>query len=334
VGTVHAGDAVSVRLAEDVDAARGDVLAAAGALLAATDQFVADLLWFDDAALLPGRRYQLRASACVVGARVGGIKHLLDPETLQPLAAKRLQANDIGEVALALDAPIPYAPYAEEPAMGSFILVDMLSRATVGAGMVRHGLRRADNIHWQALDVTRSVRAALKGQRPRCVWFTGLSGAGKSTIANLVERGLVARGCHTYLLDGDNVRHGLNRDLGFTDEDRVENLRRVAEVAKLMTDAGLVVLVSFISPFRAERAAARALFAEGDFIEVFVDTPLAEAERRDAKGLYAKARRGELPNFTGIDSPYEPPERADLVLDTMAATPEALADEVVARLLD
>jgi bifunctional enzyme CysN/CysC len=330
----HAGDAISVRLAEDVDAARGDVLAAADAPLAATDQFVADLLWFDEAALLPGRRYQLQAGSRVVGSRVGAIKHLLDPETLQPLAARRLQANDIGEVSLALDAPIPFAPYADEPAMGGFVLVDMLKCATVGAGMIRHGLRRADNIHWQALDVDRGVRAALKGQRPRCVWFTGLSGAGKSTIANLVERGLVARGCHTYLLDGDNVRHGLNRDLGFTDEDRVENMRRVAHVARLMTDAGLIVLVSFISPFRAERRSARALFAEGDFIEVFVDTPLAETERRDAKGLYAKARRGELPNFTGIDSSYESPEAAELVLDTMAATPEELAARVIARLLE
>jgi bifunctional enzyme CysN/CysC len=200
--------------------------------------------------------------------------------------------------------------------------------------MIRHGLRRADNLHWQALDVDRATRAALKGQQPRCVWFTGLSGAGKSTIANLVERGLLARGCHTYLLDGDNVRHGLNRDLGFTDEDRVENLRRVAEVAKLMTEAGLIVLVSFISPFRAERAAARALFADDDFLEVFVDTPLAEAERRDVKGLYAKARRGDLPNFTGIDSAYEVPERPDMVLDTMAEPPERLAERVVDRLLD
>lgn len=334
VQEARAGDAVSVRLAEDVDAARGDVLAAAEAPLAATDQFVADLLWFDETALLPGRRYQLQAGTRVVGARVGEVRHLLDPETLQPLAAKRLRGNDIGEVALALDAPIPYAPYASEPALGRFVLVDMLTRATLAAGMVRHGLRRADNIPWQALDVTPAVRAALKGQRPRCVWFTGLSGAGKSTIANLVERGLVARGCHTYLLDGDNVRHGLNRDLGFTDEDRVENIRRVAHVARLMTDAGLIVLVSFISPFRAERASARTLFAPGDFIEVFVDTPLAEAERRDVKGLYAKARRGDLPNFTGIDSPYEPPEAAELVLDTQAEGPDVLAQRVIDLLLE
>ena len=329
-----AGDAVAVRLVEDVDAGRGDVLAAAQAPLASSDQFAAELLWFDEAALLPGRRYRFRLGTREVGSRVSELRHKLDPATLQPLAARHLEANDIGEVTFSLDTEIAFAPYRDEPALGGFVLVDPLTCATVGAGMIRHGLRRADNIRWQALDVDRAARAAQKGQRPRCVWFTGLSGAGKSTIANLVERGLVARGCHTYLLDGDNVRHGLNRDLGFTDEDRVENLRRVSEVARLMTDAGLIVLVSFISPFRAERAAARSLFAEDDFFEVFVDTPLAEAERRDAKGLYAKARRGELPNFTGIDSPYEPPERPDMVLDTMSATAEELADEVVARLLD
>ena len=266
--------------------------------------------------------------------RISEIKHKLDPESLQPLAAKHLELNDIGDLTLSLDAPIAFAPYDENKVLGGFILVDPLTRATVGCGMIRHGLRRADNIHWQALDVDRTMRAALKGQQPRCAWFTGLSGAGKSTIANLVERGLLARGVHTYLLDGDNVRHGLNRDLGFTAEDRVENLRRVAEVAKLMADAGLVVLVSFISPFRAERAAARALFDAGEFIEVFVDTSLAEAERRDVKGLYAKARRGELPHFTGIDSPYEAPEHADLVLDTLAESPARLAERVIAQLLD
>ncbi|MBJ6982542.1 adenylyl-sulfate kinase [Luteimonas sp. MC1572] len=330
----HAGDAISVRLAEDVDAARGDVLSAAAVPLAVSDQFGADLLWFDTAPLLPGRRYLIKLGTRVLGARIGEIRHLSDPESLQPLAAKRLQANDIGEVTLSLDAMAAFAPYAEEPVLGAFVLADPLTNATVGAGMIRHGLRRADNIHWQLLDVDRDARAALKGQHPRCVWFTGLSGAGKSTIANLVERGLLARGCHTYLLDGDNVRHGLNRNLGFTDEDRVENLRRVAHVAKLMTDAGLIVLVSFISPFRSERRSARELFAEGEFIEVFVDTPMAEAERRDVKGLYAKARRGELPHFTGIDSAYEPPEHAELVLDTMAEPPERLAERVIAMLLD
>ena len=330
----HAGDAVAVRLDSEVDVGRGDVLALSSAPLSVTDQCVADVLWFDQAPLLPGRRYQLKLGTRSVGVRVSELKHRLEPETLRPLAAKRLELNDIGEVALSLDAPIAFAPYREEPTMGGFILVDPLTRATVACGMIRHGLRRAENIHWQALDVDRRARAAIKGQHPRCVWFTGLSGAGKSTIANLVERGLLARGCHTYLLDGDNVRHGLNRDLGFTDEDRVENLRRVSEVAKLMTDAGLIVLVSFISPFRAERDAARALFGQGDFLEVFVDTPLAEAEKRDVKGLYAKARRGDLPNFTGIDSPYEPPLDPELRLDTMHADPQALADQVVAKLLD
>ena len=328
------GAAVAVQLADDVDAGRGHVLAGDGEPLAHSDQFVADVLWFGEAPLLPGRRYQLKLGSRTAGARISEIKFRHDPESLQPLAAKRLEFNEIGELVLSLDAVVAYAPYAGNRALGGFILIDPITRATVGAGMNRHGLRRADNIHWQALDVDRQARAAIKGQRPRCVWFTGLSGAGKSTIANLVERGLLARGLHTYLLDGDNVRHGLNRDLGFTDEDRVENQRRVAEVAKLMTDAGLIVLVSFISPFRAERAAARALFEEGDFIEVFVDTPLAEAERRDVKGLYAKARRGELPNFTGIDSPYEAPEAAELVLDTQSAEPAALAEQVIARLLD
>ncbi|MGY1520688.1 adenylyl-sulfate kinase [Luteimonas sp. A482] len=333
-GSAGPGTAVAVQLADEVDAGRGHVLAGGNEPLAHSDQFVADVLWFDEAPLLPGRRYQLKLGGRTVGARISELKFRHDPESLQPLAAKRLEFNEIGELVLSLDAVVAYAPYAESKALGGFILVDPISRATVGAGMIRHGLRRADNIHWQALDVDRKARAAIKGQQPRCVWFTGLSGAGKSTVANLVERGLLARGLHTYLLDGDNVRHGLNRDLGFTDEDRVENQRRVAEVAKLMTEAGLIVLVSFISPFRAERAAARALFDAGDFIEVFVDTPLADAERRDVKGLYAKARRGELPNFTGIDSPYEPPEHPELVLDTQSAEAGVLAEQVIARLLD
>ena len=334
VDEAHAGDAIAVRLGSEVDVGRGDVLAAANAPLAVTDQCVADLLWFDPAPLLPGRRYQFKLGTRTVGARVSELKHKLEPESLQPLAAKLLELNDIGEVALSLDAPIAFAPYPKEPALGSFILIDPVTRATVACGMVRHSLRRADNIHWQALDVDRRARAAIKGQHPRCVWFTGLSGAGKSTIANLVERGLLARGCHTYLLDGDNVRHGLNRDLGFTDEDRVENLRRVAEVAKLMTDAGLIVLVSFISPFRSEREAARSLFAPEDFIEVFVDTPLAEAEKRDVKGLYAKARRGDLPHFTGIDSPYEAPESPEVRIDTVNERAETAAERLVERLLE
>ncbi|NLC61864.1 MAG: adenylyl-sulfate kinase [Gammaproteobacteria bacterium] len=328
-----AGAAIAVRLADDIDVARGDLLVGPGPRPEISDQFVADLLWFDDAPLLPGRRYRFKLGTTSAGAYVSELRHQLDPMSLQPLAAKELRANDIGQVALAVDAPVAFAPYREDRVLGAFLLINPVNQATLGAGMIRHGLRRADNLRWQAFDVDRHVRAAQKGQRPLCVWFTGLSGAGKSTIANLVEQKLVHKGLHTFALDGDNVRHGLNRDLGFTDADRVENLRRVGEVARLMTDAGLIVLVSFISPFRAERAAARSLFDQGDFIEVFVDTPLAEAERRDAKGLYAKARAGQLPNFTGIDSPYEPPEAAELVLDTTAHQAADLADQVVAEVL-
>ncbi len=323
------GDAVAVRFADEIDAARGAVLVPEDSSVSHGDQFVADVFWFGTAPLVPGRRYQCRSAGRVTGARIGELKHRLDPASLQPLADKQLAANDIGRVTLALDAPIVFAPYADTRVLGAFVLMDPVSHATLGAGMIRHGLRRADNLHWQVLDVGRAARAAMKGQRPRCIWFTGLSGAGKSTIANQVERALHARGVHTYLLDGDNVRQGLNRDLGFTEADRVENLRRVAEVARLMTEAGLVVLVSFISPYRAERAAARALFGAGDFIEIFVDTPLAEAERRDPKGLYAKARRGELPNFTGIDAPYEAPEAAELVLDTVRNDTATLATQVI-----
>ena len=328
-----AGAAVTLQLADDVDVARGDLLARPGESPEVSDQFVADVLWFDGQPLLPGRRYRFKLATRATGVVISELRHRLDPETLQPLAARQLEMNDIGQVALAVDAPLPFAPYRDDRTLGGFLLIDAATQATVGAGMIRHGLRRADNLRWQAFDVDRRMRAAQKGQQPLCIWFTGLSGAGKSTIANLVERGLVERGLHTFLLDGDNVRHGLNRDLGFTDADRVENLRRVGEVARLMTEAGLVVLVSFIAPFRAERAAARGLFAEGDFLEAFVDTPLAEAERRDVKGLYAKARAGELPNFTGIDSPYEPPEAPELRLDTIRHDAQALADQVIAAVL-
>lgn len=328
------GDAVALRLDEEVDVGRGDVLTPVDAPMQISDRFVADIFWFDDTPLVAGRRYRFKLAARSVGARVIEIKHRLDPESLQFLAAKQLPFNGIGVVSLALDAPVSFAPYCEDAGLGAFILIDLNTNATVACGMIRHGLRRADNLRWQAVDVDQKARAKLKGHRSRCVWFTGLSGAGKSTIANLVERNLVSRGVHTYLLDGDNLRHGLNSDLGFTDGDRMESQRRAASVAKLMWDAGLVVLVSLISPFRAEREAARALFAEGDFIEVFVDTPLKIAEHRDAKGLYAKARGGELPNFTGIDSPYEPPPAPELVLDTTRSTPEILAEHVIDYLLE
>ena len=328
-----AGAAVTLVLADDLDIARGDVLAAAGDPPALADQFAAHLLWLGDAPLLPGRPYELRVGTRSAVAQVSEIRHRVDVNTQEHLAARRLELNEIGEVQISLDQAIPFEPYRVSRTLGGFILVDRISHATVAAGMLDFALRRAANIHWQHLDVDQAVRAALKGQHPRCLWFTGLSGAGKSTIANAVERRLLALGHHTYLLDGDNVRHGLNRDLGFTDEDRVENIRRVAEVARLMVDAGLIVLVSFISPFRAERRMARERFAAGAFIEVFVDAPLALCEQRDVKGLYAKARAGQLQHFTGIDSPYEPPEAPELHLLADRDSALAMAEQVVRAVL-
>ena len=327
-----AGQAVTLTLRDEIDVSRGDVIASAANPPEVADQFAAHLLWMGDARLLPGRPYLLQIGSRTVGASVTEIKHKVDVNTQDQLAAKHLDLNEVGYCNLHLDQPVPFSAYAENRALGAFILIDRQSNATVAAGTLDFALRRAGNIHWQHLDVDKAARAMVKHQAPRCLWFTGLSGAGKSTIANLVEKKLLAQGRHTYLLDGDNVRHGLNKDLGFTAEDRVENIRRVAEVARLMTDAGLIVLVSFISPFRAEREMARALFEPGEFLEVFVDTPLAEAERRDVKGLYAKARRGELRNFTGIDSPYEPPQAPELHLHTLGADVAALADEVIAAL--
>jgi bifunctional enzyme CysN/CysC len=279
--------------------------------------------------MLPGRAYFIKIGTAMASATITEPKYKINVNTLEHLAARQLDLNEIGVCNLSLDKAIAFDPYEDNPDLGGFILIDRMTNATVGAGMIRFALRRSQNIHWQAVDVTKSTRAAAKGQTPKVLWFTGLSGAGKSTIANLVEKKLLARGRHTYLLDGDNVRHGLNRDLGFTDAERVENIRRVAEVAKLMADAGLIVLVSFISPFRSERRMARELMAEDEFIEVFVDAPLALAEQRDVKGLYAKARRGELKNFTGIDSPYEAPEAAEIRIDTSALTPEQAADRIL-----
>jgi bifunctional enzyme CysN/CysC len=327
------GQTVTLTLRDEIDASRGDLIAAANQPPEVADQFAAHLLWLDDAPLLPGRRYWLKLATRTVGAQVTEIKHRVDINSQEPLAAKRLELNEVGYCNLSLDAPVAFEPFADNPRLGGFILIDRLSNATAAAGTLDFALRRAANIHWQALSVDKAARAASKGQVPRCVWFTGLSGAGKSTVANLVEKRLHALGHHTYLLDGDNVRHGLNKDLGFTDEDRVENIRRVAEVARLMVDAGLIVLVSFISPFRSERRLARDLFAPGEFIEAFVDAPIEVAEQRDVKGLYAKARAGRIPNFTGIDSPYEPPESPELHLDTVAQSPDALAQIVVDRVL-
>jgi bifunctional enzyme CysN/CysC len=328
------GRAVTLTLADEVDASRGDVIAAASSPPEVSDQFAAHLLWMDDQPLLPGRPYWLKIGPRSVGAQVTEIKHKVDVNTQDHLAAKHLNLNEVAYCNLYLDQPVAFEKYADNRELGSFILIDRHTNATVAAGTLDFALRRAGNIHWQYIDVDKAARARVKHQVPRCIWFTGLSGSGKSTIANLVEKKLLAMGHHTYLLDGDNVRHGLNKDLGFTDEDRVENIRRVAEVARLMVDAGLIVLVSFISPFRAERQMARAMFAEGEFIEVFVDTPLAVAELRDAKGLYAKARAGLIPNFTGIDSPYERPEHPELVLDASAQdVAEALAHRVLDRVL-
>ena len=323
-----AGQAVTLTLADEIDASRGDVIAAANDACEVADQFAAHLLWLDGQPLLPGRPYWLKLGTRTVGAQVTEIKHKVDVNTQERLAAKHLELNEVAYCNLYLDQPVAFEAYADNRQLGGFILVDRQTNATVGAGTLDFALRRAGNIHWQHLEVDKAARAHIKHQRPRCLWFTGLSGSGKSTIANLLEKRLLASGIHTYLLDGDNVRHGLSKDLGFTDEDRVENIRRVAEVAKLMVDAGLVVLVSFISPFRAERRMARAMFEEGEFLEVFVDTPLEVAERRDAKGLYAKARAGELRNFTGIDSPYEVPDAPEISLDTVGSEAEALAERL------
>ena len=331
------GQSVTVTFADEVDCSRGDVIAAASGPPEAADQFEATIVWMADEALLPGRGYWLKIGTQMVTATVQEPKYEINVNSLDHLAAKTLELNGIGVAELATDREIVFEPYAVDGTspnrvLGGFILIDKLSNATVACGMLHFALRRALNIHRQHLDVSRETHAALKGQRPAVLWFTGLSGAGKSTIANIVEQKLSARGRHTFLLDGDNVRHGLNRDLGFTEADRIENIRRVGEVARLMADAGLIVLTAFISPFRAEREMVRKMMSEGEFIEVFVDTPLAEAEERDTKGLYAKARAGELKNFTGIDSPYEPPEAAEIRIDTTKISPAEAADLIVEEL--
>ncbi len=328
-----AGQAVTLTLEDELDISRGDVIAAADSPAEVADQFAAHLLWMDASMLLPGRPYWLKIGSRTVSAQVTEIKHKIDVNTQAHLAAKHLELNEVAFCNLALDQAIAFEPYARNRELGGFILIDRASHATVAAGTLDFALRRAANIHWQHLEIDRTARARIKGQKPRCLWLTGLSGAGKSTVANLVDKRLHAMGYHTMLLDGDNVRHGLNKDLGFTDEDRVENIRRVAEVAKLMTEAGLIVLVSFISPFRAERRMARELFASGEFLEVYVDVPLDVAESRDVKGLYAKARQGKISNFTGIDSPYEVPESAELHLDAASHAPEELAEQVVQAVL-
>lgn len=325
----EAGASITLTLNDEVDVSRGDLIVAADAPPEVADQFQVRILWMAEEPMVPGRSYWMKVHAKEITATVMEIKHREDVNTGAHLAAKVLNLNEIAVATLVTSQPVVFEPYTTNRILGGFILIDRLTFATVGAGMVDFALRRASNIHWQALELGKLQRAMLKHQTPRCIWFTGLSGSGKSTVANMLEKRLHADGRHTYMLDGDNVRHGLNRDLGFSEADRVENLRRVGEVAKLMVDAGLIVLVSFISPFRADRQTARELFEPDEFIEVHVDTPLAECERRDVKGLYAKARRGELKNFTGIDSPYEPPVAAELVIDTSKDNPEACALQVL-----
>ena len=328
-----AGQSVTLTLTDEVDCSRGDVIAAADAPPETADQFEATLVWMADEAMIAGRAYWLKLATQSVSATVQAPKYEINVNTLDRLAAKTLDLNGIGVVEVSTDKPITFEAYADNKTLGGFILIDKLTNATVAAGMLHFSLRRAQNVHWQAGDIDRDMRANLKNQRPALLWFTGLSGSGKSTIANLVEKKLHRMNRHSFLLDGDNVRHGLNKDLGFTEADRIENIRRVGEVAKLMTDAGLIVITAFISPFRAEREMVRAMLPEGEFLEIFIDTPLAEAEWRDVKGLYKKARAGQLKNFTGIDSPYEAPEAPEIRIDTTAMTAEEAADLIVERLL-
>jgi len=327
------GQAVTLCLDREVDASRGDVIATALRPAPVADQFNCHVLWLGDAVMLPNRTYLLKIGSREVNARVMSIKYKVDVNSQAKLAARHLELNEVGYCTMGLDADIAFEAFATNPTLGGFILIDRQSNATVACGMLDYALGRSSNVQWQHVDIDKTVRATSKGQRPLCLWFTGLSGAGKSTIANLVERRLHVLGHHTYLLDGDNVRHGINKDLGFTPEDRVENIRRIAEVAHLMVDAGLIVLVSVISPYRGERRSARELFAEGEFMEVFVDTPLEECERRDAKGLYQKARAGLIRNFTGIDAPYERPESPDVHLLSSGQHAEHLAEQLTEQLL-
>jgi len=328
-----AGQAVTLTLGDEIDISRGDMLSTPLDRPSHADQFEAKVVWMHEEALLPGRSYLLKAGSATSLAQISVLKHKINVNTLQREPAKTLSLNEIGVCNISISRALSFDAYAVNRNTGNFILIDRFTNATLGAGMIDFPLRRAANIHWQLIDIDKSIRAKLKGQKPMVLWFTGLSGTGKSTIANLVEKKLVSIGKHTYLLDGDNVRHGLNRDLGFTDADRVENIRRIAETAKLFVDAGLIVLTSFISPFKSERRLARELLEEGEFVEIFINTPLEICEQRDPKGLYKKARAGELPNFTGIDSDYETPENPEIVVETERKTAEEAAEEIVNKIL-
>ena len=328
-----AGQSVTLCFDDEIDCSRGDVIAAADNPPEVADQFESTIVWMADDTLIPGRSYWLKLGTQMVSATVQAPKYTVNVNSMEHMAAKTLELNAIGVAEISTDKPIVFAPYADNHALGGFILIDKISNATVAAGMLHFSLRRAQNVHWQATDIGRDAHAMLKNQKPRILWFTGLSGSGKSTIANEVEKALHLMNRHTFLLDGDNVRHGLNKDLGFTETDRIENIRRVGEVAKLMADAGLIVLTAFISPFRAERDMVRAMLPEGEFVEIFVDTPLEVAEARDVKGLYKKARAGQLKNFTGIDSPYEPPEHPDIRVNTVEMSPAEAAEYIVRQLM-
>jgi bifunctional enzyme CysN/CysC len=332
LAVAHRGEAVTLTFAEDVDVSRGDILATPDTAPAVADQIAARIVWFDEEPMLPGRSYAIKCGCQTTTATISSLKYKLNVDSLDHVAGKTLELNEVGSCNLSTVRPLVFDPYAENAETGSFILIDRFTNATVAAGMIEFGLRRATNIQWQALSIDKTARAGLKGQRPCVLWFTGLSGSGKSTIANMLEKRLHALGRHTYVLDGDNIRHGLNKDLGFTDADRVENIRRVAETARLFVEAGLIVMVSFISPFRSERRMARELLQEGEFVEVFVDTPLEICEARDPKGLYRKARAGLISHFTGIDSDYEVPEQPELSLKTSDISADALTDIVLAEL--
>ena len=328
-----AGQSVTITLDDEIDCSRGDVLAAADSPPEVADQFESTLVWMDENPLVVGRAYWMKLGTQLVSVTISEPKYEINVNTMQHLAAKTLGLNSIGVSEITTDRQIVFEPYAENRALGGFILIDKITNRTVGAGMLNFSLRRAQNVHWQAVDITRDDHAAMKNQKPRVLWFTGLSGSGKSTIANEVEKKLAIMNRHTFLLDGDNVRHGLNKDLGFTESDRIENIRRIGEVAKLMTDAGLIVLTAFISPFRADRQLVRDMMGEGEFIEIHVDTPLDVAEARDVKGLYRKAREGKLKNFTGIDSPYEEPESPEIRVNTVSMSPEEAADHIISQIL-